>query len=375
VTGQSIVSKRSYCRICTCQCGIVVDVDRDQVAKVKGDFSHPLSHGYTCPKGRALGQFHHHPNAIARPLMRKNGELTQVSWDECLDDLGSRLRAVIRAHGPNAVGCFFGSGLGMDASGYRMADSFYKSLGAPPKFSPLTIDGTAKVLIASLVGGFPGLQSKTDNENVDMLIYVGVNPMVSHGHNTGMFNPAIPIRAAAARGEVWTIDPLFTETAKFSTRHIAPHPGKDYAILAWLAHEILQDGPINPAQPVAGMEELRASLAGFDRAAAAAIAGVAEQDLADLLAAIRRMGHVVVETGTGVTMSSSANITQWLAWVLMILTGTDEPQGRRLVPPRLRHPVRQLSAPGPGQPIFARTTDNAGSYRPHRRMALRRAGR
>ncbi len=67
--------------------------------------------------------------------------------------------------------------------------------------------------------------------------------MVSHAHNTGMFNPAIWIKAAAARGEVWTIDPVFTETAKFSTRHIAAYPGKDYAILAWLTREIIDGGP------------------------------------------------------------------------------------------------------------------------------------
>jgi anaerobic selenocysteine-containing dehydrogenase len=131
----------------------------------------------------------------------------------------------------------------------------------------------------------------------------------------------VSIRGTARRGEVWTIDPLFTETAKFSTRHLAPYPGKDYAILAWLVHEILVGGPISLAQPVTGLEELRAALAGFDRATASAIAGVTERELDDLLAAIRRKGHVTVETGTGVTMSSSANITQWLAWVLMILTG------------------------------------------------------
>lgn len=321
MTSQASESKRTYCRICTNQCGVVIDVAGDQVLKVKGDFRQPLSKGYTCPKGRALGQSHHHPNAITRPLMRKDGKLVAVSWDECLDDLAVRLRKVVDTHGPNAVGIYFGSGLGMDASGYRMADTFYKSLGAPPRFSPLTIDGTAKVLACSLIGGFPGLSPKTDYDNVDMLIYVGVNPMVSHGHNTGMFNPAVGIRAAARRGEVWTIDPLLTETARYSTRHIAPYPGKDYAILAWLTREILEGGPINLAQPVAGMEALRAALTGFDRATAAAIAGVTEQELDDLLAAIRSKGHVVVETGTGVTMSSSANITVWLAWVLMSLTG------------------------------------------------------
>jgi anaerobic selenocysteine-containing dehydrogenase len=197
---QPIVSKRSYCKICTNQCGVVVDVAGDEIVKVKGDFKHPLSKGYTCPKGRALGQSHRNPGAITRPLLRKNGQLVPVSWSECLDDLAARLRNVVDTHGPNAVGIYFGSGLGMDASGYRMADTFYKSLGNPPKFSPLTIDGTAKVLASSLVGGFPGLNPKTDYDNVDMLLYVGVNPMVSHGHNTGMFNPGAPIRAAARRG-------------------------------------------------------------------------------------------------------------------------------------------------------------------------------
>jgi anaerobic selenocysteine-containing dehydrogenase len=321
VASQPIVSKRSYCKICTNQCGVVVDVAGDQIVRVKADSDHPLSKGYMCPKGRALGRSHHNPRAITHPLMRIQGELVPVSWDECLDDIAARLRSVVDTYGSNAIGFYFGSGLGMDASGYRMADTFYKSFGAPPKFSPLTIDGTAKVLVATLIGGFPGLNPKTDYDNVDMLLYVGVNPMVSHGHNTGMFNPAAFIRAIARRGEVWTIDPLLTETAKFSNRHIAPYPGKDYAILAWLVREILDGGPINLAQPVSGLEELRAALAGFDRPTAAAIAGVTEQELDDLLVSIRKAGHVTVETGTGVTMSTSANITQWLAWVLMILTG------------------------------------------------------
>lgn len=314
-------SKRTYCRVCTNQCGMVVDVEGDRIVKVRADREHPLSKGYSCPKGRALGGIHHHPDAITQPLMRKDGALVPVTWDEALDDIAARLRDVIDTWGPDAIGVYFGSGLGMDASGYRLVDTFYKALGAPPKFSPLTIDGTAKLLVAMQVGGFPGLNPKTDNDNCDMLVYLGVNPMVSHGHNTGMFNPAGPIRAMARRGDVWTIDPLRTETAKFSTRHIQPYPGKDYAILAWLVREIIDGGPMKPAQPVQGLEDLRAALDGFTLATAAAIAGVPEQDLVDLLAAIRRQGYVVVETGTGVTMSKSANVTQWLAWVLTILTG------------------------------------------------------
>jgi anaerobic selenocysteine-containing dehydrogenase len=45
---------RSFCRICTSVCGILVDVEGDEVIRVRGDHDHPFSHGYTCPKGRAL---------------------------------------------------------------------------------------------------------------------------------------------------------------------------------------------------------------------------------------------------------------------------------------------------------------------------------
>ena len=45
----------------------------------------------------------------------------------------------------------------MDAAGYRIAQGLHAAIGTPAKFSPLTIDGTAKVLISDLVGGSTAL--------------------------------------------------------------------------------------------------------------------------------------------------------------------------------------------------------------------------
>lgn len=317
-----IETRRTYCKVCMVHCGLLVDVAGDRVVKVRGDREHPISKGYTCPKGRATGQIHHDPDAITQPLMRKEGALVAVTWDEALDDIAAKLRSLIDRHGGHAVGINFGSGLGLDSSGYTMEEALHAELGHGPKFTPLTIDGVAKVLVAGAVGRFPGLNAKTDYDGVELLLYIGTNPMVSHAHNTGMANPAPLIRAVAERGEVWTIDPVFTETAKFSTRHIAAWPGKDYAVLAWLVREVIAAGPLNPVQPIDGLDELAALLSDYTLEKAAAIAGVAEQDLTDLLSAVRRHGRLSVETGTGVTMSAGCNLTQWLAWVLMILTGS-----------------------------------------------------
>jgi len=46
---------------------IDVDVANDQIVKVKGDFEHPLTKGYSCPKGRAIGQVRHLANPITEP--------------------------------------------------------------------------------------------------------------------------------------------------------------------------------------------------------------------------------------------------------------------------------------------------------------------
>src|SRR5262249_43064319 len=127
-------------------------------------------------------------------------------------------------------------------AGYRMAEALHRSIGTPARFSPLTIDGTAKVLAASLVGGFPGLSPQPDYDRARLLVYLGVNPVVSHGHSAGMPSPSTVIRSLRARAEVWVIGPRRTEAARLASRHLAPRPGTDYAILAYLVRELLRGG-------------------------------------------------------------------------------------------------------------------------------------
>jgi anaerobic selenocysteine-containing dehydrogenase len=322
-------TERSYCRICTAMCGIVVEVKGEQVVRVRGDSDHPVTHGYMCPKGRALPKMHHHPQRLEQPLVRAGGALQPTSWESCLGDLSTRLRRIIDAHGPAAVGIFFGSGVGMDAAGYRMAQALHAALGTPARFSPLTIDGTAKTFVASVVGGFPGFSPRPDYDNVNLVIYVGINPMVSHGHTIAMPNPALTIRTTARRGEVWVIDPLHTETAGFASRHLAPRPGTDYAILAYLVRELLREGADTEvlARSTVDVDVLRCAVEPFNLERTADIAGLAADDLTALLGSVRKAGRLAVETGTGVTMSVGANLTQWLAWVLMIVTGSMNRRG------------------------------------------------
>lgn len=370
-----VETKHTYCKVCMTHCGLVAEVAGDQIVKVRGDKDHPLTNGYTCPKGRAVGAFHHQPNAITRPLMRKDGALAEVGWDEALDDVAAKLRTIIDTYGPDSVAINFGSGLGLDASGYAMEEAFYNALrtlpgsnGAPPKFSPITIDsayGGALMCSGVRLGG-----GKTDYDNVELLIYVGINPMVSHGDNNGMWDPATWLRSITERGgEIWTIDPVRTATANLSTGHIQPYPGKDYAILAWVVRELIAEGPCTPRFPIEGLDELRAALEGYDRAKAAEIAGVPEQDLVDLLAAIRRKGRVAIETGTGIGMSTGANLTAWMCGLIVTLTGSDNQIGGTKNHRGFFHPMEKIeeranAGGGTAAPKYRLAFSSASKVRP-----------
>jgi anaerobic selenocysteine-containing dehydrogenase len=312
---------RSFCRVCTSVCGILIDVEGDEVLHVRGDRDHPFSHGYTCPKGRALPQMHHHPNRLEQPLMRVDGALRPTAWDACLDDLGSRLRKIIDEHGPDSVGILFGSGLGMDAIGYRIAQSLHAAIGTPAKFSPLTIDGTAKVLIAELMGGSSALNGRPDYDNASFAMFIGSNPVVSHGHTVGLPDPRGAIRHLVKHADVWVVDPRHTETARLAAHHIAPRPGTDYAVLAYLVREVLRAGADREV-PVQDADALAAAVEPFTAQHTAEIADVSEAQLSQLLASVRQAGRIAIDTGTGVTMSRSANVTQWLSWALLIVTGS-----------------------------------------------------
>lgn len=317
---------RSFCRVCQSVCGILVDVGVDaggeRVLRVRGDRDNPLSAGYTCPKGRALPQLHHHPDRLERPQLRVAGALQDSTWEACLDDLAERLRTIIDRDGPQAVGIFFGSGIGMDAAGYRMAEALQTALATPAKFSPLTIDGTAKPLVADLMGGFMGLSCRADFDDVDFLVYVGSNPVVSHGHALAMPNATGTIREIARRGQVWVIDPRHTETARLATGHIAPRPGTDYAVLGYLVRELLIDGADREIleHRAVDADRLADAVEPFTLEHTAHLTDVDPQALTRLLGAVRGAGRLAVETGTGVTMAHSANVTQWFAWALMIIT-------------------------------------------------------
>ncbi len=342
----------------------------DRVVKVLGDRDHPVSHGYTCPKGRALGELHHHPQRLDGPLLRRNGRLEPVSWDELLDDLAPKLQTALGERGPGAVGAYFGTAAVFDANLYWAGARLLKRLGSPAKFTSGTIDAPSYPVVRRLMAGVGWLFHSIDFERTTLTIFLGTNPVVSHNSHMQAFpNPTALIRDLARRGEVWVVDARRTETAKLATRHLSPCPGTDYALLGYLVRELLRDGADREylAAHATRVEELRRAVERFDEAAAARITGLVPDDLRDLLAAVRRHGRLALQTGTGTSMAPAANLTQWLSIALLAVTGSLERPGGVWFNPGFvqgldKRPGIPDPGPEPGPPSRPELPRQGGEY-------------
>ena len=350
---EAIVEHRTFCRICPVLCGLVVQTQGEQVLQVRGDQDHPVTHGYTCPKGRALPEFHHHPQRLDRPMVRGR----DVSWDEMLEDLGSALARIIDESGPDAIAAYFGTWSWMDALGRARADELLRHIGSKSRYSAITVDATARLTVAELMGGLGALLPSIDADDPGLTVLIGTNPVVSHGHAGALVDPVVTLRRIAAGPGLWVVDPRRTETSRLATRHLAPRPGSDPALLAFTVRSLLELGADDGylARHASEVDGLRAAVEPWTLDRATARTGLTSDELTEFVDAIRAAGTVAVVTGTGCTMAAEANVTEWLAWAVQVVTGSFEQPGGAWFNPgafarsdRLEHtPLDGTPLPGP----------------------------
>jgi anaerobic selenocysteine-containing dehydrogenase len=327
-----VLEQRTFCRICSAACALIVTTDGARVVSARGDNDDPVTRGYSCPKGRSVGALHHHPKRIDGALLRDSSHaLVATDWDDCLDDLGTRLRGVRDEHGNDAVAVYMATASTFDSIGSRYAARFSQGLATRNRYSAVTLDSPSKPLVAELMAGRSDLLPAVDRERATLSIFIGVNPVVSHGHFNAFPDPVTRIRELSAGDrEVWVIDPRETETARLASRFLQPRPGTDWVLLAHLVRELLDNGADATFldEHASGVDRLRAAVATVDRTMAIERTGLAGEEIDDLLAALRRHERVAAQTGTGISMGEAANVTEWLTWALHVIKGSyDRPGG------------------------------------------------
>ena len=226
----------SLCFMCSIRCPITVSAKDGQVQWIEGNQHVPGMEGSLCPRGAAGINMLYDHERVQAPMIRDgergSGKWRKVSWDEALDYVADKLKAIIKKHGGHSVVLGERTQLATHVS-----KTFLKAIGSPNHFTHDALcKGSVNTACRSMFG-LKDAQIAIDYKNTRHIVLYGRN--IFEAISVKEVNN---LTAAIENGAKLTyIDPRVSVTATKAHRYWMIRPGTDLALNYALMHVILKE--------------------------------------------------------------------------------------------------------------------------------------
>lgn len=228
-TREGVTTKRTICQTCDIACSVVTESKGGRVVRVRSS-DNPVFKDNICMKAIVAPKGFAHPDRILHPLKRVgergSGEWEQVTWDEALKDIGTRLKKIIADHGPEAWAV--STSQWNTATDHGLGRRLMNHVGSPNWISGVALcAGNTAAVSRFTYGYFP----MGDFPNTKCIVLMGHNP---RRHSwTPMYNF---IRQAQAKGaKLIVLDPRNSSSAQRADMWLPLKAGSDVAMMfGWL---------------------------------------------------------------------------------------------------------------------------------------------
>lgn len=312
---------KTTCGYCSVGCGMLVGVRDNKAVAVRGNPDHPVNQGKLCPKGLSEHHILDAPGRSRQPLLRKNGVLTPVSWDEALDTMVAKFRDIQERYGKES--------LGVVGTGQLLTEECY-TLGKLVQlgFGTRNNDGNTTLCMASAVSGYklsfgsdgpPG--SYADMESADVILLIGANIADNHPILCARVDRKSP---GTKPRTLVVVDPRVTKTAMMADIHLPVRPRSDIALLNGIAHILIREGLIDReyiSQHTTGFEEFAEFVSSFTPAHVASVTGLSEGQLIEVAMLYGRAHSAFIGWTMGVNHSTQGAVTVAAINNLALITG------------------------------------------------------
>ncbi len=230
----------SACWQCVVRDGIMAYVEDDRVVHLEGHPDLPRTNGKLCARGQGgVGQVYN-PDRILFPMKRvgKRGEgrWRRIGWDEAMDELVSRLKALRDRGEPEKLMFHYGR---MKASTATVIKDYFL-----PAYGTGTVDGHTAVCESAKWTS----QELTWGKHYDVNDVARTNYILNFGSNFFEAHTShIPLSQRAREAQVQrgvkivTFDVRLSNTAAKSTEWFPIKPGTDAAVILAMCHVILKN--------------------------------------------------------------------------------------------------------------------------------------
>ncbi|HET9198385.1 MAG TPA: molybdopterin-dependent oxidoreductase [Solirubrobacterales bacterium] len=324
--------RETYCRNCEALCGLRASVEDGRVTELRPSPGHPVSRGYACAKGLAMARVQGSPSRLTQPLRRlPGGGFERVSWERAVAEIGERLSAAMRAHGPEAVGLYLGNPAAFSHTHTLAARGFMAALGSRQAYSAISQDGGSRFAASALLYGTATAIPVADVDRTEFLLAIGANPFVSNGSLMVAPDVRRRLREIVARGgRVVVVDPRRSETAS-AFEHLPIRPGTDAWLLLAMLNVLFAEGLVDReavAVQAAGIDELAAAASRVTPELAAERTGIAATEIEALARSFAAAPSAVAYGRTGTCTSAAGTVVAALMDALNVLSGNfDRPGG------------------------------------------------
>ncbi|MEZ0347568.1 MAG: molybdopterin oxidoreductase family protein [Thermus sp.] len=291
---------RATCPLdCPDACSLLLTLEGGRLARVEGDPRHPITRGFACAKTyrypeRVKERLRHPLRRVGR---KGEGRFERVSWEEALDEIADRLKAVLDTHGGEAVLPYHYAGtMGLIENQHPLA--FFRAIGASELLE--TICATAGAAAWEMTYG-PRLAPDPEDipENARYILLWGINSLTTNSHLTPF------LKEAKARGaKVVHIDPYENRTSRFAHLHLKIRPGTDAALAYALAHVLFREGLVDWAyleEAATGVEAFREEAEAWPPERASALTGIEKEAIEALARELGEAKRVFLRVGYGMT--------------------------------------------------------------------------
>ena len=305
---------------CPDTCAMLVTVKDGVAVKVQGDPSHPFTDGSLCTKVAHYPERTYSPDRLQHPLKRVGpkgkGEFKRISWDEALDEIAARLKA-LAAENPEAILPLSYAGT-MGMLQYSSMDRrFFHKLGAS-QLERTLCSSAGKAGIKATLGGSYGMDPEHYQDSKLIVIW-GSNPITSNLH---FWSRAQEAKRRGAK--LVAIDPYRSLTAEKCSQHIALLPGTDGALALGMMHVLVAEGLVDQdyvSKYTLGYEELKERIKQYPPEWAAKTCGIPAEEVVQLARDYGTLKPAAIRLNYGMQRHAGGGIAARTIACLPALTG------------------------------------------------------
>ena len=267
------------------------------------DWQKQPNKGMLCVKGRFGLDYVQHPDRLTSPMVRTNGQLQAVSWDEALDYAASKLKEIKAKTGPDSLGV-------LASAKITNEENFVAMKFARAVLGTNNVDHCARLCHSSTVAGLAttlgsGAMTNSMDETAksDVIMIIGTNTTENHPVLGGMIKQAAKFHGT----KIIVCDPRHIELVDYSTAWLQQRNGSDVALLSGLQHIILKEGWQDQEyidQRCENFEDYRKSMEVFTPEKTEDITGVPKEDLYETAKLFATGGRAAIYFSMGITQHS-----------------------------------------------------------------------